>query len=459
MIDVLKTGLPANIESERIVLGFVFADDSLYPQAAAVLSADDFSVASHSRIFRVMAELYEGGSRIDPVTVGNHLNAAGKLQAVGGLEYLSKLVDPLTSILSVEPHLRIVKEKSILRRCIYSCQELIDQALLNGESSEIIDRAERVGRDLSAKAVGDRSLFSAGMIFAEVGGLDGFLELTRTQGIQTPWVSVNRYIGLRPKELTIVAARPAVGKTAAAMQIAEYAAQHGVGVAVFSLEMSRPELLMRMICSRAMVDSNRFRRNELDYGERQSIAAAAAQLNALPIWYDDQSACTVVAVQAALQRLRARHPIGLVVIDYLQLMTALGRHQNRTEQVSSISRGLKIAATEFNVPFVVLSQLTRASEHEGRRPQLSDLRDSGSLEQDANNVIFLHLKEKNYGQVRPIELIIAKQRNGPVGKFDMVFHANYCRLQESTDGDVEREDHRAFAAGERAQRSLDTGRS
>jgi replicative DNA helicase len=242
---------------------------------------------------------------------------------------------------------------------------------------------------------------------------------------------VNRYISWKPKELTILAARPSVGKTAAALQIAEHSALASAKtVAVFSLEMSQSELLMRMYCSRAMVDSNRFRRGELDRSERDRLRRATVDINQLPIRYDDQTGCTVPAVHAALRRLAAREEIGLVVIDYLQLMSAPGRHGNRTEAVSEISRGLKLAATDFGVPFVVLSQLTRACEHEGRRPQLSDLRESGSLEQDANNVLFLHLKEKNYGPVRPVELSIAKQRNGSVGTFNMLFHAVYCRLEE-----------------------------
>jgi replicative DNA helicase len=445
VIDIEKTGLPANLDAERAVLGAILDDESSFQQISAVLTVDDFSTEKHRRIFARMIDLHGSGNQIDIVTLASRLSDLKQLESAGGLTYISELNDGTGTIIGADNYIRIVKEKSVLRRYIVGQKALIDEALLNGDSREILDRAERFNRDLTADTIRDRRLMTPREIIEAAGGPDAFYADAYFRGIETPWRPVTRYITWKPKELTIIAARPSVGKTAAALQIAEHAAMNGMTVAFFSLEMSQDEILRRMHCSRARVDSNRVRRNEIQRDERMRLGRAIEEINGLSIRFDDSTGCTVPAIHAALRRLIAREDVGLVVIDYLQLMSAPGRHQNRTEAVSAISRGLKLAATDFNLPFIVLSQLTRACEHEGRRPQLSDLRESGSLEQDANNVLFLHLKEKNYGPVRPVELSIAKQRNGSVGTFDMLFHAVYCRLEEAAQEENHEYDHRALA--------------
>jgi replicative DNA helicase len=446
VIDPLQTGLPVAPDAERAVLGGILSVDGLFPQVSAVLDREDFSLEKHRRIFSAMGMLHDAGNPIDLVTLAAQLDKVQQLHSVDGVAYLAGLCDAMASIMGVDAYLRIVKDKSILRRYILGHQELINEALLNGDSTEILDRAERFNRELSAETVKDRRLLTAGEIIAREGGVNTFHEAARSRGVPTPWAWLTRVLGgWRPMELTIIAARPSVGKTAAALQVAEKAAQCGLTVAFFSLEMSGQQLLRRLICSRAEVDSQSYRRNELNREERLRLVRATGEVEALPIRYDDQTGCTVPAMHAAIRRLTARENVGLVVIDYLQLMTAPGRHGNRTEAVSTISRGLKLATRDFAIPFVVLSQLTRANEHESRRPMLSDLRESGSIEQDADNVIFLHPKDREYKPVRPVELIIAKQRNGSIGMTDMTFCADVCRLRESTE-EHEPVDYRSRAA-------------
>jgi replicative DNA helicase len=437
MIDVLKVGLPADVEAERAVLGAVLEDDSAFVHLTASLTPEDFNMEKHRTIFRRMQDLYGEGTRIDLVTLSSQLEKSGQLESVDGRTYIARLNDGMGSVFGIEHYLRIVKEKSILRRYILGHHSFIDEALLNGSSREILERAEQFNRHLTEESAGDTTFQNGAEIITASGGLDPFINEAKAAGIPTPWPRVTREIGWKSKELTILAGRPSVGKTAASLQIAEKAAVHGAPVAFFSLEMSKTELLRRMICARAMLDSNRLRRGEFTYDERTRYRIAAEELAEMPILYNDKSGCTVPAIHAALRRLSSKQRIGLVIVDYLQLMTAPGRTQNRTEEVSKISRGLKLAASELDVPFVVLSQLSRASDHEGRRPRLSDLRDSGSIEQDANNVIFLHSKEKvPYGLVRPVELSIQKQRNGSVGCFDMRFRADICRLEEELEGGI-----------------------
>ena len=422
-------GLPSSPEAESAILGAILRDDQMLRQVQAAIGEEDFEGEKHRRIYRAMLKLADGGYRVDLVTVTEILIAAQQLDSVGGMSYLGDLDDGLGSIMGIDTWLRIVKDKSILRRYVLGHQRLIDEALMYGDTAEVLERAERFNRELAVESTGGHQLLSAGEIIREQGGIDQFFESVQTQGIPAPWPRVNYFIGWRKKELTLIAARPAVGKTAVALQIAHHAAKHGTAVALFSLEMAAAELLFRLICTLAHVDSHRYRRGQCDSEELRRLATATGEVNDLPIRFDDHTGCTVPALYSSLRRLSAREPVGLVIIDYLQLMSA-GRRQNRNEEVSTISRGLKLLATDFDIPLIVLSQLTRGPEHEGRRPRLSDLRDSGSLEQDANNVIFLHAKDKNYGACRAIELIIAKQRNGRVGQCNMIFRADICRLEE-----------------------------
>jgi replicative DNA helicase len=436
----MHTGLPVDVEAERMALGLVFSEEDSFPRLSAVLSADDFSNARHRRIFDAMADLYEAGKSIDFPSVAGRLMDRKQLSEVGGLEYLTSLHDPMSMIVfDFEQVCRRVKDKATLRRAAATLSKLLDECLMNGDSREVLDRAETAIRELSSENVRDRRLKDAGEIIREHGGLDAFLANTIAVA-DTPFPRLNTILGggFREEELILLAARPSVGKSALATQIAEHNGKNGVGVAVFSLEMSNQELLIRMSCSRSGVDANAVRlsnqgRDYLSAEQRKRLGLAMGQIAGMPIYFDDTASCTVAAIHAAVRRLMASHPLGLVIVDYLQLMHAPGKHATRNDAVSTISRGLKLAAKELHLPFLVLSQVTRASAKAGEEIQLHDLRDSGSLEQDANTVIALNLREDDGNpDVRRVKAVVLKQRNGPVAPVDLLFKRSITRFAEET---------------------------
>jgi replicative DNA helicase len=427
----LERGLPANLDAERYVLGSILLEDSLFVQAAAVLEADDFSLEKHRRIFLRMRDLYERGERIDRVTVAEELMKQNQLEACDGLGYLVSLDDGLPQIHNPESYFRIVKDKSLLRRLIYASQGLINRCLAaEEEPRDILAGAEEVLLKLGDAKTRD-GLSTPGEIIDEYhGGLNAFLDPSqRIQGLSTGFKRFDELTGgLHAGELIILAGRPAMGKTALALNIAQHAAVRlKKTVAVFSLEMSKEALLTRLLCAGARVDSHRFRLGYLGAEERRRLQAAAAELVEAPLYVDDTSGSNLMDMHAKLRRLRAERPISLVVLDYLQLMSGRGRFENRVQEVSALSRGLKLLAKELRVPMLVLSQLSRAPEtRQGdHRPQLSDLRESGSIEQDADVVAFIFREEVYKPEHEDLkgqaELLLSKQRNGPTGKIQLVF--------------------------------------
>jgi replicative DNA helicase len=406
-------------------------DDTAFVQVAAVLEADDFSLEKHRRIFRRMAALNERGDRIDRVTLANELMKHNELESCDGLSYLVSLDDGLPQIHNLDGYIRIVKDKSVLRRLIFASQSLINRCLTaEEEPQDILASAEEI-----LLKIGDTKdrvgLSTPGEIIEEFsGGLNAFLDPSqRIQGLSTSFSRFDEMTGgLHPGELVIIAARPAMGKTAMALNIAQHVAvKLKKTVAVFSLEMSKESLLSRLLCAAARVDSHRFRLGYLDADERRRLQRAAAELVEAPLYIDDTSGSNLLDMHAKLRRLQAERPLGLVVLDYLQLMSGRGRFENRVQEISALSRGLKLMSKELKVPMLVLSQLSRAPETRpgDHRPQLSDLRESGSIEQDADVVAFI-FREEVYKQEREdlrgkAELILAKQRNGPTGKIDLVF--------------------------------------
>jgi len=435
----LEKGLPVNLDAERYVLGSVLIDDSLFAQVAGVIQADDFSLEKHRRIFGRMTELHERGERIDRITLANELMKHGQLESCDGLGYLVSLDDGLPRISNLESYVRIVRDKAVLRRAICACQRTIHRCCgALDDPAALLDQAERLLREIGESVQVTGHLRAPAQIIEEYpGGLNAFMQ-PASGGIKTPWPGVNRLItGLRPPQLVVIAARPGVGKSAAACQIADKAASAGAGVVIFSLEMGADEILQRMACARGGVDSQKFRQGKLDQTERLQLQRALSQIAELPLWIDDKTGITVPALEAAIRRQRVRHKIDLVIVDYLQLMQNLGRHERRVEEITQITRGLKLAAKGFNAPFLVLAQLNRASENERRRPVLSDLRESGSTEQDSDVVIFIHQPEMQKGgspgMAGLAEFIIAKQRNGPRGKVDLQFNDRLCRFEERAD--------------------------
>jgi replicative DNA helicase len=438
----LERGLPANLDAERFVLGSILLDGALFVQVGGVLQPDDFSLEKHRRIFSRMAELQERGEKIDRITVAEELMKHNQFESCDGLGYLVSLDDGLPHISNLDAYLRIVKDKATLRRIIFASLKLIDRCMIGAEEpEEILAGAEESLLNLSQYRV-NAGLLTPEEVIEEQGGVNSFLDpARRLKGLSTGYVKLDEMTGgLRGGDLIILAARPAMGKTALALNIAQHAAlgRHKQTVAVFSLEMSKESLLIRLLCTAARVDGQRFRAGFLNAEERRRLQAAANQLVDAPLFLDDTAAANIMDMHAKLRRLKAEHGLGLVVVDYLQLMSGRGKYENRNQEISTLSRGLKMLAKELNVPMMVLSQLSRGPEiRQGdRRPQLSDLRDSGSIEQDADVVLFI-FREEVYKPEREdlkglAELIIAKQRNGPTGLVNLVFLKQFTKFENRT---------------------------
>ena len=432
-ISAIEKGLPTNVDAERFVLGSILLDDVLYVQAAGTLEADDFSLESHRRIFKRMGELQERGEKIDRITVANELMKFNELEACGGLSYLVELDDGLPQIPNLDSYIRIVKDKAVLRRIIFASQHMMNRALAGEEEpDEILAGAEETLLKLGEARM-KSGLLNAGQILEDYeGGLNAFLDPSkRIKGIGTGFTKFDELTGgLHGGDLVIVAGRPSMGKTALALNVAQHVAlKNKQTVAIFSLEMSKESLLTRMLCSAARVDSQKFRAGYLNQEERRKLNHALQELVQAPLYIDDTPGAHLMDMHAKLRRLESeRHHLGLVIVDYLQLMTAGARFENRNQEVSALSRGMKMLAKELNVPVMVLSQLSRAVENRqggDHRPQLSDLRESGSIEQDADVVAFVFREEiykPKEDSLRGLaELIVGKQRNGPVGTVNLVF--------------------------------------
>jgi replicative DNA helicase len=438
----LERPLPQNLEAERSILGAVLLDNHALNAAVQVLRSEDFFLSQHRHIFERMVQLSEKQQAIDTITLMEDLARRGELEAAGGVAYLSQLADGLPRVTNVDHYARIVKEKSILRGLIHSTAAIQEQAFASGEDADVIlDRAESKIFQLAEDRV------KAGLIGVKDLVKDGFERLEkifsegrRITGLATGYAGLdNETAGLQPSELIILAARPSMGKTALALNIAENVGlRQREPVAIFSLEMSKESLLLRLLASEARVDAHKFRTGHMSRDDWGKVTTALANLGEAPIWIDDSASSTVLEMGAKARRLKRDRGLSLMIVDYLQLVvpTGSGRQTNRQEEVSSMSRALKGLAKELKVPIVVLSQLTRAPEREDRKPQLADLRESGAIEQDADVVLFINrpnfyktdLPEEDRAKA---ELIIAKQRNGPTGTLNFVFLARHTRFEEA----------------------------
>ncbi len=436
-----EKGLPANLDAERFVLGSILLDSSNFIQVAGVLEAEDFSLEKHRRIFLRMADIHERGEHIDRVTLANELMKQNQLESVDGLSYLVSLDDGLPRISNIEGYIRIVKDKATLRRLIFTSQKLIDRCMLGEEEpDEIIAGAEESLLQLNDGRQRQGLMRTGDVVESFPGGMNAFLDPSRRiKGVSTGFLKLDEMTGgLHEGELFILAARPSMGKTAMALNIAQHIASHPKirrPVAVFSLEMSAASLLNRLVCAEARVDQMKFSAGYLNADERRRLQVALSNLYEAPLFIDDTAGTNIMDIHAKLRRMKAEHGLDLVVIDYLQLMNGRGRSENRNQEVSAISRGLKLLAKELRVPFLVLSQLSRASETRpgDHVPQLSDLRDSGSIEQDADLVGFIY-REEVYKPDREdlkgtAQLILAKQRNGPTGRVNLAFLKQYTKFE------------------------------
>jgi len=441
----LEKGLPANPDAERFVLGSILLDDSVYLQVAGLLQPDDFSLEKHRRIFGRMMDLYERSERIDRVTLADELMRQGQLESVDGLSYLISLDEGLPEIANLEGYIRIVKDKSVLRKLIFNAQSVINRCLLGEDDPDsILSSAEETLLKLGEARTRDQLSSPAEIIEKFPGGIGAFLDPSqRVRGLSTGFAKFDEMTGgLNGGELIIVAARPSMGKTALALNIAQHVATHPrmrKPVAIFSLEMSSASLLTRLLCAAARVDQHKYRAGFLNQEERRRLQVALADLAEAPLFLDDSAGVNLMDVHSKLRRMKTEHGLSMVVVDYLQLMSSRGRSENRNQEVSAISRGLKLMAKDLDVPFVVLSQLSRASETRpgDHKPILSDLRDSGSIEQDADLVAFIHREEiykKDDESLKGLaDLIIAKQRNGPIGTVPLRFLGQFTRFENRAE--------------------------
>jgi len=440
-----EKGLPANIDAERFVLGSVLLNQDVYFQVAGAVEPEDFSLEKHRRIFARMKDLYARGEKIDRLTLANELMKQGQLESIDGFSYLASLDEGLPTLANLDSYIRIVKDKATLRKLIFSAQKVIDRCFIGEEEpDEILAGAEESLLKLGEARAGERLETPAEIIGKFPGGISAFLDPSqRVSGLSTGFTKFDEMTGgMHGGELLILAARPSMGKTALALNIAQHVATHPQmrkPVAVFSLEMSSASLLTRLLCAGARVDQHKFRAGYLNADERRKLQVTLADLTESPLYLDDTAGVNLMDVHSKLRRMKAEKGLSLVVIDYLQLMSSRGRSENRNQEVSAISRGLKLMAKDLDVPFLVLSQLSRAAETRigDHKPQLSDLRDSGSIEQDADLVAFI-FREEVYKRDREdlrglADLIIAKQRNGPIGNVPLRFLGQFTRFENRAE--------------------------
>ena len=437
--------LPHNLEAERCVLGAILIHNEAFNVAAELVDQDDFFREAHRLVFERMIDLNERQQAIDFVTLKDELNRSGDLDKVGGPAYISALADGVPRSTNVEHYARIVKEKAALRNLIYTANKIVASAYsAEDEADAVIDRAEQ-----QIFSIAEDKIHTG---FVPLSDLvqDGFARIEKLQenksvvtGVPTGFADIDEMTsGLQPQDLVIIAARPSMGKTAFALNIA-----HHVGtktdrnVGVFSLEMSKEQLFIRLLTSEAQIDASRFRTGMLSEADYLKLSEAMGKLSEANVFIDDSPGLGVLEMRAKSRRLKAERGLDLVIIDYLQLMTGRGRYENRTLELASISRALKNLAKEIDVPVVALSQLSRAPESRSdHRPQLSDLRESGALEQDADVVMFIFredMYEETPDNQNTAEIIVGKQRNGPTGVVKLAFLKQQTRFESLAPKDYQ----------------------
>jgi replicative DNA helicase len=439
-------GLPANIDAEKTILGAILLDNASHSEASEKIDADDFSLDSHRRIFLRMTDLMNSQRPVDIVTLAEELARNKEVESVGGVAYLASLTEGLPRRPVIEEYIRIVKDKSLLRRLMMICSAAIARAADQAETAlEVIGAAETQLLEVSQKGISNGFQSLEQIVASSFGSIDNLYSAGArlVTGLATGFKDLDeKTSGLQKGELIIIAARPSMGKTALAINICQNAAvQNGALVAVFSLEMSKESLLRRMLASQAWVDQRKLQQGFLNGEDIRKLQKALSDLVESRMFIDDTAGVSLAEMRAKARRLKqTAGRLDLVMVDYLQLMSATlpsaggKRYENRTQEVSAISRGLKALAKELDVPVVALSQLSRASEKRGddKRPMLSDLRESGSIEQDADVVAFIH-REGYYNRDEAqaeadkadSEIIIAKQRNGPTGTVHLNFISKY----------------------------------
>jgi len=434
---------PYSLEAEMSVLGGMFIDADAVVKAVELLDDSMFYRESHRRLFRAMVRMWQTGEVIDVITLSEFLKNGGDFEAVGGAAYLSQLLDAVPTAANIEYHARIVREKAILRRLIEAATGIIQSTFdTQGEVESILDQAEQKIFEIAQTQDRKGFVWIKELLWPAMEQIELMSQnASSITGIPTGFADLDTITaGFQKGDLIIVAARPSMGKTAFTLNIAQHAAITAQrSVAFFSLEMSKESLVQRMLTSEARVDASRVRTGRLRDDDYPRLAQAAGLLNTAPIYIDDTPAISILEMRAKARRLKSdRDDLSMIVVDYLQLMQAGGKVESRQQEVSEISRGLKALAKELQVPVVALSQLSRAVESRpDKRPMMSDLRESGAIEQDADVIMFLYRPEYYHGPVDKdgnslegrAEVIVGKQRNGATGTIPLMFHKDFTRFE------------------------------
>ncbi len=428
--------IPQNIEAEQFVLGAILLENDAILKALEVVTIDSFYREAHRKVFAAILELFEKNEPIDLLTLAERLRKNNHLDEIGGASYLAELVNMVPTAANVRHHARIVLEKGVMRRLINVATEIVSQSYEgNQDVDEMLDMAEQRIFEIAEHRVSESFTEINKVLKESFKTIEQLFERKElVTGVPTGFTDFDRLTsGLQPSDLIIIAGRPSMGKTAFALNVAQHAAlHHKYPVAIFSLEMSRQQVALRLLCSEARVDSSRMRSGYLEKTDWPKLTLAAGALSEAPIFIDDMPGLTALDIRAKARRLQRDRGLGLIIVDYLQLMRGRGDADNRQQEIADITRSLKGLAKELNVPVVALSQLSRAVEQRtGARPQLSDLRESGAIEQDADLVAFIYRAEV-YGREDvegQTEVIIGKQRNGPVGNVHLTFLKQYTRFE------------------------------
>jgi replicative DNA helicase len=445
--DNLRRLPPQSLEAEESVLGGILLDNNAMDRALELVTADDFYREAHRKIMRAMIDLNQRSEPIDLVTLSEALRGRGELPDVGGAAFLAELADKVPTAANVTYYARIVREKSVLRGLIETATEIATKGYeAGGDVDAFLDQAEHKIFEISDRKVRPHFFRIRDIMVDSIKAIEQLYERKElVTGVPTGFVDFDRLTaGLQPADLIIVAGRPSMGKTAFALNIASYAAMVAkVGVAVFSLEMSKEQLVLRMLCSEARVDQSKVRAGYAAERDLPKLVLSASRLADSPIYIDDAPGASVLELRAKARRLKRERDsnLGLIIIDYLQLMRGHDRADSREHEISTISRSLKALAKELNLPVIALSQLNRQVESRSgeKKPVMADLRESGAIEQDADVIAFLYrpiVYDKNANE-RDAEVIIAKQRNGPTDSVPLTFMSEYTRFENRAADDVE----------------------